>query len=116
MDSAGRKLTVGWVPIFLWLYGGIVVFSGIMRFVVTGQALITGQPLADPVFMVYVQQPWLPAIHILAGTVFMLLGPLQFIPSIRRDWPKIHRVSGRVFIVCGLITAAAGLGVEFVFP
>ncbi|NOT87002.1 MAG: DUF2306 domain-containing protein [Lysobacter sp.] len=116
MDSAGRKLVVGWVPILLWLYGGIVVFSGIMRFVVTGQALITGQPVADPVFMVYVQQPWLPAIHILAGTVFMLLGPLQFIPSIRRYWPKTHRVSGRVFIVCGLIAAATGLGVEFLFP
>lgn len=42
MDSAGRKLAVGWVPILLWLYGGIVVFSGIMRFVVTGQALTTG--------------------------------------------------------------------------
>lgn len=116
MDSAGRKLAVGWVPILLWLYGGIVVFSGIMRLAITGQALTTGQPVDDPVFMVYVHQPWLPAIHILAGTVFMLLGPLQFIPSIRRHWPKIHRVSGRVFLVCGLIAAATGLGVEFTFP
>ena len=119
MDSADKTLktlAVGWVPILLWLYGGIVVFSGFMRFVVTGHALTTGQPVADPVFMVYVQQPWLPAIHILAGTVFMLLGPLQFIPSIRRHWPKLHRVSGRVFIVCGLIAAATGLGVEFTFP
>lgn len=116
MDSSGKKLAIGWVPIFLWLYGGIVVFSGIMRSAVTAQALITGQPVADPAFMVYVHQPWLPAIHILAGTVFMLLGPLQFIPSLRRDRPKIHRVSGRIFIVCGLIAAAAGLGVEFLFP
>lgn len=116
MDSVQRKLVVGWVPILLWLFGGIVVFSGMMRFVVTGQALITGQPVADPVFMVYVHDPWLPAIHILAGTVFMLLGPLQFIPSIRRHWPKIHRVSGRVFIVCGLIAAVTALGVEFGFP
>jgi uncharacterized membrane protein len=116
MDSAGRKLVVGWVPILLWLFGGIVVFSGIMRFAITGQALITGQPVADPVFMVYVHQPWLPAIHILAGTVFMLLGPLQFIPSIRRHWPRIHRVSGRVFIICGLIAAVTALGVEFAFP
>ena len=116
MDAAGRKLAIGWVPILLWLYGGIVVFSGIMRLAITGQALTTGQPVDDPVFMVYVHQPWLPAIHILAGTVFMLLGPLQFIPSIRRHWPKIHRVSGRVFLVCGLIAAATGLGVEFTFP
>lgn len=116
MDSAGRKLTIGWVPILLWLYGGVVVFSGFMRFVITGQALITGEPVADPVFMIYVHQPWLPAIHILAGTVFMLLGPLQFIPSIRRHWPKIHRVSGRIFIVCGLIAAVTALGVEFQFP
>lgn len=116
MDAAGRKLAVGWVPILLWLYGGIVVFSGIMRLAITGQALTTGQPVDDPVFMIYVHQPWLPAIHILAGTVFMLLGPLQFIPSIRRHWPKMHRVTGRVFLVCGLIAAASGLGVEFTFP
>lgn len=116
MDATGRKLAIGWVPILLWLYGGIVVFSGIMRLAITGQALTTGQPVDDPVFMIYVHQPWLPAIHILAGTVFMLLGPLQFIPSIRRYWPKIHRVTGRVFLVCGLIAAATGLGVEFTFP
>lgn len=116
MDATGRKLAVGWVPILLWLYGGIVVFSGIMRLAITGQALTTGQPVDDPVFMIYVHQPWLPAIHILAGTVFMLLGPLQFIPSIRRYWPKMHRVTGRVFLVCGLIAAATGLGVEFTFP
>lgn len=116
MDATGRKLTIGWVPILLWLYGGIVVFSGIMRLAITGQSLATGQPVDDPVFMVYVHQPWLPAIHILAGMVFMLLGPLQFIPSIRRYWPKLHRVSGRVFLVCGLIAAATGLGVEFLFP
>ncbi len=116
MDSAGRKLVVGWVPILLWLFGGIVVFSGIMRFAVTGHALVTGQPVADPVFMVYVHEPWWPAIHILSGTVFMLVGPLQFIPSIRRHWPKLHRVSGRIFIVCGLVAAVTALGVEFGFP
>ncbi len=116
MDSASRKLVIGWVPILLWLFGGIVVFSGIMRFAITGQALVTGQPVADPVFMVYVHQPWWPAIHILSGIVFMLLGPLQFIPSIRRHWPRIHRVSGRVFILCGLIAAITALGVEFGFP
>ncbi len=116
MDATGGKLTVGWVPILLWLSGGIVVFSGIMRLAITGQALTTGQPVDDPVFMIYMHQPWLPAIHILAGTVFMLLGPLQFIPSIRRHWPKMHRVTGRVFLVCGLIAAATGLGVEFTFP
>lgn len=116
MDSAGRMRAIGWVPILLWLYGGIVVFSGIMRFLITGHSMVTGQPVADPVFQVYVDQPWMPAIHILSGTVFMLLGPLQFIPSIRRHRPKRHRVTGRVFLVCGLIAAATGLGVEFVFP
>jgi hypothetical protein len=116
MDSTGRTRTIGWAPILLWLYGGIVVSSGIVRFLITGHSLATGQPVADPVFMVYVHQPWLPAIHILSGIVFMLLGPLQFIPSLRRDRPKIHRITGRILLVCGLIAAATGLGVEFAFP
>jgi uncharacterized membrane protein len=116
MDSTGRTRKIGWVPILLWLYGGIVVFSGIMRFLITGHSLATGEPVADPVFQIYVAQPWLPAIHILSGIVFMLLGPLQFIPSLRRDRPKVHRITGRIFLVCGLIAAATGLGVEFAFP
>lgn len=45
--------------------------------------------------------------HILGSTVFLLLGALQFAPSLRRrSW---HRRSGRVVAVAGLVSAASGL-------
>ena len=116
MAAMGRKLTIGWVPVLLWVLGGITVLHGLLRFWIMGEALATGAPLADPVGIVYVQHPWLAVSHILPGIVFMLVGPLQFIPSIRRHWPKTHRVLGRVFIISGVLAAVTALGVEFVFP
>lgn len=111
-----RKLKIGWAPVLLWILGGVTVLSGLVRFAITGHALATGVPPADPAGIVYVQHPWLAASHILPGIAFMLIGPLQFIPSIRLHWPKMHRISGRIFIVCGVLAAVTALGVEFVFP
>jgi uncharacterized membrane protein len=52
----------------------------------------------------------LPAItHILAITLFSLLGALQFAPRIRQNHPAWHRWSGRVVVPSGLAAALSGL-------
>lgn len=48
-------------------------------------------------------------IHILPGALFLVLAPLQFVPSIRRNHLQIHRWMGRVLVVCGLIIGASAL-------
>ncbi|MDY0908037.1 DUF2306 domain-containing protein [Microbacterium sp. CFBP9034] len=45
--------------------------------------------------------------HIVGSTVFLLLGALQFAPSLRRR--RWHRYSGRVIAPAGLVSAASGL-------
>ncbi|ANJ26138.1 DUF2306 domain-containing protein [Agromyces aureus] len=45
--------------------------------------------------------------HIIGSTVFLLVGALQFVPSLRRR--RWHRLAGRVVAPAGLVSAASGL-------
>jgi uncharacterized membrane protein len=48
-------------------------------------------------------------IHILPGAVFLVLAPLQFVPSMRQKSLRIHRWLGRVLVTCGLIIGTSAL-------
>ncbi|MBT9595033.1 MAG: DUF2306 domain-containing protein [Vitreoscilla sp.] len=61
----------------------------------------------------------LPAIvHIVAASVFSVLGAFQFESGLRRAWPRWHRYAGRVLVLCGLLTAATGvwMTVQYAIP
>lgn len=51
--------------------------------------------------------------HILPGMLFMVLGPLQFVPSIRSKHPQFHRWSGRFFLMSSTVVAITGLTMAF---
>jgi uncharacterized membrane protein len=48
-------------------------------------------------------------LHILPGGLFLVLAPLQFMPGMRRKHLQLHRWSGRVLILCGLIIGISAL-------
>jgi uncharacterized membrane protein len=48
-------------------------------------------------------------LHIVPGMIFMILGPLQFVPRIRAKYPRFHRWSGRVFLSASAIIGITGL-------
>jgi uncharacterized membrane protein len=52
-------------------------------------------------------------VHIIPGALFLLLGPLQFIPKIRNRALRFHRWSGRVFLVCGGVIGVSALLMSF---
>jgi uncharacterized membrane protein len=52
--------------------------------------------------------PWL-LIHIIGGMVALVLGPFQFISSLRKKHPLIHRTTGKIYLVSILIGAVASL-------
>lgn len=47
--------------------------------------------------------------HILPAVLFMLLGPLQFLKSLRAKHPAFHRWSGRIFLASAAIIGVTGL-------
>src|SRR5579859_1240041 len=47
--------------------------------------------------------------HVLPAMLFMILGPLQFVKSLRAKHPQIHRWSGRVFLLSSGLVGVTGL-------
>lgn len=57
----------------------------------------------------YLAKPVALYTHITGGIVAMLLGPWQFLPALRRRWPRAHRVAGRLYLLACLAGALGGL-------
>lgn len=111
-----NKLAFGWVPPVLWLLGALAIYSALDRMLITYGALLTGVMPADPANAHYVKHALLISFHIIPGLLFLVLGPLQFVVSIRARWPKAHRISGRIFIVSGFMMAISAIAINIVFP
>jgi uncharacterized membrane protein len=52
-------------------------------------------------------------VHILPGGLFLGLAPFQFAPSVRQKHLRLHRWTGRVLVVSGLIIGASALMMSF---
>ena len=57
----------------------------------------------------FARHPLLTMVHIIPGLLFMLLGPLQFVSSLRSRRPELHRWTGRVVLVSGMIIGSTAL-------
>ncbi len=51
--------------------------------------------------------------HILVAPLALLLGPVQFLPAIRRRSPALHRGVGRIYVAACVIGGAGGLATAF---
>ena len=51
-------------------------------------------------------------IHIIAGILALLLGPFQFIPAIRNNYPKVHHTIGKTYLISIVIGAIASLNLS----
>jgi len=49
--------------------------------------------------------PWL-LVHIVGGITAMVIGPFQFIPRLRANYPKLHRTMGKIYIGAILLTTS----------
>jgi len=84
------------------------------RVVVLIPTLRTGyQPPVSAIDSGFARYPILTLIHILPGALFMVLGPLQFVPRLRSHHPKFHRWSGRVFLILGAVIGISALIMSF---
>lgn len=98
---------------FILVYSFIPAFGGLLRVLelAGGPGIVPENPraLAAPVPIV---------LHVLSSFLFCIVGALQFLPSIRRHVPAVHRALGRTVAIAGCICAASGLWMThaFVFP
>jgi len=57
----------------------------------------------------FARHPVLTLAHIIPGLVFVVLGPFQFMASLRKRWPALHRWTGRVLLADALMIGVTAL-------
>jgi uncharacterized membrane protein len=82
--------------------------SGLNDFFKTGQV-----PHPETIDFGYAKNPVLTLLHILPGAVFILLGAMQFIKPLRSRHIKIHRLSGKIYIVLGFLIGITAILMGF---
>jgi uncharacterized membrane protein len=110
--SPARKVSAGWlVPTGLILLVVIPLTAGAFRLnqLASGAAVTPANArfFASPVPVV---------VHIIAASVFALLGAFQFATGFRRRHRDWHRVAGRVVVACGLLVGLSGLWMTLFYP
>jgi uncharacterized membrane protein len=114
MNLRGLAIPIVWI--------GVVILASIGIFVVLHRgteiatSLATGEHPAPGSFAApYVREPWLAYAHIGPGLLFVLLGPLQFVPRLRARHIALHRACGRILVACGVLvgTSAIALSLRF---
>jgi hypothetical protein len=112
IEPARRIQRILWGVVILLALIGIAVV--VRRTVALVPILVNGYtppaPASNPVVAqfaalddLFAHYPVLTLIHIIPGALFMVLGPLQFSPTIRARYLQWHRWSGRVYLICSLI-------------
>jgi uncharacterized membrane protein len=102
--------SASWRVRLVWTGVAVLVLIGIAAATIRGLRLLFGAAPAPQTFDAgFAQHPILTFVHIIPGALFMLLGPFQFMPSIRARRLWQHRWSGRVFVGAGYIIGVSAL-------
>ncbi|MEO6944232.1 MAG: DUF2306 domain-containing protein [Lacisediminihabitans sp.] len=64
----------------------------------------------------FLDSPLPVVIHVVAVTIFSLLGAFQFVPSLRRSRNRWHRWAGRILVPAGVATSLSGMWMAVFYP
>lgn len=98
-------------PAALLIISIIPLVSGTLRLVE-----VAGGPQLMPVNPRITADPAPVVVHIVAATVYAILGAVQFHAGLRRRHRTWHRASGRVLTAAGLLVAVSGLWMTVLYP
>lgn len=102
--AASRRIQVRdlTVPLLLVALSVVPMIGGAIRL-----ASLSAPPTPESARFVAAPAPVV--LHILAATVYCLLGAFQFSRAVRNRWPGWHRRAGRVLAAAGLVAGLTGL-------
>ena len=64
----------------------------------------------------YAPIPWLMLAHGVPGALALFLGVFQFSSRLRQRYPQLHRVMGRIYVGCAVISAPVAIAVAVALP
>ena len=109
---------VGWILVAILVITSLTAIFGRTGFMIGAFS----EPIANPeeVFNAfdirYYTNALATVLHLGPGFFVMVLGPLQFMRSVRKKHIKLHRISGRIFVLCGVIGAFSGIAIGVFDP
>jgi uncharacterized membrane protein len=90
----------------LWISLGL---TALFVFITSEVFLVADYPMYHAYRLQVIADRGLLIPHVLCGTIALLAGPLQFSSRFRERHLKLHRVLGRVYVLCVFVGAATGL-------
>jgi uncharacterized membrane protein len=91
----------------LWASLGLTT---LFVFITSEVLLVTDYPMYHGYRLQVIADRHLLIPHVLAGTLALLIGPINFSSRIRERYLKLHRVLGRVYVVAVFVGAFTGIG------
>jgi len=101
-----------WTTVIFLAFIGLAVAAAKYRVFEAGNAERTNNPAAG-LDTHFANHRTLTLAHILPAMLFMVLGPLQFVRSLRSKYPQFHRWSGRIFLTASAVVGMTGLTMAF---
>ncbi|SMF00397.1 Predicted membrane protein [Alteromonadaceae bacterium Bs31] len=101
-------------PALLFLLGTITVAFGALQMSLLQQGDVGAQ--SEMASAHYFSMPIPIIVHIIAGSLFNLLVPLQFVAPLRARFPRVHRYLGGCLALCALAFGLSALWMNGVYP
>lgn len=98
--ATGVRAVAFWTVVLL----SVIVALVSLRFL-SGNPMVAGPDIRPSM----VANGWIFVTHAVAAAVALGLGGFQFVSALRRRWPRLHRGSGRVYVLACLLGALTAL-------
>jgi uncharacterized membrane protein len=97
----------------IWLSLGL---TALFVFITSEVLLVTDYPMYHAYRLQVINDRHLLIPHTLAGIFALLIGPINFSSRIRERYLELHRVLGRIYVVCVFVGAATGVALAWGRP
>lgn len=84
--------------------------------VITGIGMSVLHYLREPYNPGFIKHTTVTNLHIIPGTIYLLLAPFQFVSFIRNKWMSAHRWIGRIISLLAIIVGLTSFFMAVVFP
>jgi len=102
-----------WVAVIFLALIGIAVATRRSIVLLKPEVLSARNSPAAELDRAFADRKGLTLAHILPAMLFMLLGPLQLVRSLRSKYPRFHRWSGWIFLTASAVVGVTGLTLAF---
>src|SRR5258708_15170122 len=102
-----------WTAVIFLAFIGLAVATRRTIVLLRPESFSSANNLAGQLDAHFANHTPLTLMHILPAMLFMVLGPLQFVGSLRSKYPQIHRWSGRIFLTASAVVGVSVLTMAF---